>query len=452
MENKKKRLLSLSCVGISVILLIIACVFCALYIKHNRINQKLESEIGFINIKLEENASLLASANDRNRELEKELEGTKEYYLGYYEGIIAKEKAEKDALGENYDELKEELERQKGEKGFDISELESIISSIETLAENGPGIVRVKRSEDEIKKLFEETGEDVFGHKWVSAAEFISDSEEKFGKEIAANLPLSYKLAGTEADAPNIAVYYEDLTTGYKYSYNGDKIFDSASVMKAPYITSILKAASEFENGELEASLSDEKYSVEALEEMFVLDDKIVLDLESMSVDGSGVLKNANDGDEFSYTELMGYALKNSDNIAFSLVKDRFTSKWYFDFVREVGAYAPLSNSVNMTVRDAGKLFSGIYSFTLDNEKYGSFVKDSLTDSAHKVLSQSVFGKEIVHKYGWDENAYHDAAIIYGEHPYIAIVFTDMDCGGADTDKYIREIFKKIKELHEFLN
>ncbi len=452
MKNRKKTVLTVIGISLLSVLLILACVFTALYIKQSRIRQELENEIRILDLKLEENNSLLASANDHNRELEKELEGTKEYYLGYYEGIIAKEKAEKQELGENYDELKKELEKLRDEGGLDITQLDSIISSIEALAENGFEIVRVKRSEEEIKKIFEETNEEVFEHEWVSAVPFISESEEKLGKEISDKLTLSDKLAVTEAAAPSIAVYYEDLTTGYKYSYNGDKIFDSASVMKAPYVAAILKAVSKFENGELEASLNDEKYSEKALENMFLLDDKIVLDLESMSVDGSGVLKNANDGDEFSYTELMGYALKNSDNIAFSLIKDRFTSKWYFDFVREMGAYAPLSNAVNMTVRDAGKLFRGIYDFTLDNEKYGSFVKDSLTDSAHKVLSQSVFGKETVHKYGWDENAYHDAAIIYGEHPYIAIVFTDMDCGGADADKYIREIFKKIKELHEFLN
>ncbi len=453
MENRKRTLFAIFGIVSALAVVILAIALCLVSARHNLAIEKAESEISELNAQMAEKASLLASANDRNRELEGKLESTQEYYLGYYEGLIAQSEAEMKELGENYDRLKEELERNRNKDGIDISELNKLVLSIESLIEKNSPLVRVKRSEEEIKKLKEEDGEaEPSEHKWVSASPYIEQSKKELGKAYSDKLTLSEKLEPTEAEAPDIAIYYEDLITGYKYEYNADKVFDSASVMKAPYITAILDAATKFEAGELEGSKEDEKYSVEALEEMFRLEDTIKLDHESMDVDGSGVLKDAENGEEYTYKELMEYALKNSDNIAFSLIKERFTSKWYFDYVRETDARAPLTNSINMTVSDAGKLFRGIYEFTLENSKYGSFVKESLTDSAHKVLSQSVLGKDIVHKYGWDTNAYHDAAIVYGERPYIAIVFTDLDCGATAADAYIRDIFKKIKELHEFLN
>jgi hypothetical protein len=223
--------------------------------------------------------------------------------------------------------------------------------------------------------------------------------------------------------------------------------------MKAPYVTAILESLAEYESGKLEISEKDkEKYTDEYLAEIFDLDKKIVLDHETMDVPGSGVLVDAENGSEYTFGELLELSVKNSDNIAFALVKEHFTNKWYYDYTRRLGLRSPLSNYMHMSINEAGEFFKSIYYFTLRDDEYGAFMRECMSESAHSVLSAATLGRDIVaHKYGWDIDAYHDAAIVYGERPYIAIVFTDIDSGGADADRYVRDIFKRIEKLHKLL-
>ncbi|MBQ4065914.1 MAG: hypothetical protein IJD10_07415, partial [Clostridia bacterium] len=55
---------------------------------------------------------------------------------------------------------------------------------------------------------------------------------------------------------PRLAIYYEDLGRGYKYAFNGDEAFNSASCVKAPFALSVLMAASE-EKAEYERRLAE---------------------------------------------------------------------------------------------------------------------------------------------------------------------------------------------------
>ena len=53
------------------------------------------------------------------------------------------------------------------------------------------------------------------------------------------------------------------------------------------------------------------------------------------------------------------------------------------------------------------------------------------------------------HKYGWDEDSYHDMAIVYDEHPYILVIMSDLDAGGTEENKYIRDIARSIHSIHK---
>ncbi len=357
--------------------------------------------------------------------------------------------AEKTALS---DKLSAEMEKRRLQKGLDFSFVKKTVEDIERYIEGSSPLVRVMLTDEELEKLKSEGEDDIYDHKWVDAEKYIKEAKEKLGEDYDAEMSLGKLLdAGEqEADAPIVAIYYEDLVTGYKYAYNGDLVFDAASVMKAPYIMAVLDAHTEYRNGNIKPDTKDERYSAEKLEEMFDLERTIVLDEENTDVYGSGVLKDMPLGTEVDFSELFTFALKNSDNIAFRLVKKNFTNKWYYDFARKCGVKSPFTYEMNLTVNEAGKLFKELYYFTVQNEEHGEFVREALASSSHTVLSKSVLPNSI-HKYGWDENAYHDAAIVYGDRPYVAIVFTDMDSGGAKADTYIREIFKRIAAFHKSL-
>ena len=71
-----------------------------------------------------------------------------------------------------------------------------------------------------------------------------------------------------------------------------------------------------------------------------------------------------------------------------------------------------------MSARDAGTLFKEIYRFVqndegFDNASYGNLMKNAMLQGNHTVIIPAgVSPSRAMHKYGWDTNAYHDAAAI----------------------------------------
>ncbi len=431
--------------------LAVALVLTSLSLKKEEENTNtLTSELSAAKESISELGNELDFTKSENTKLLADLKAGGEFYEGKISDLEAA-LAEKTALS---DKLSLEMEKRRKQKGLDFASIKNALEDMEGYIEDKTPLVRVKLTEEELEKLKSKAddGSDIADHVWVDAAKYVDEAKEKLGERYDTDMSLSELLKGVEQDveAPTIAVYYEDLVTGYKYAYNGDVVFDAASVMKAPYITAVLEACTEYKNGNIKPDAKDERYSAENLAEMFNLNKSIVLDEENTNVNGSGVLKDKPLGTEVEFTELFTFALKNSDNIAFRLIKKNFTNKWYYDFAREHGVKSPLTYEMNLTANEAGKLFKEIYYFTVENEEYGEIVREALSDSAHSVLSKSVLPNSI-HKYGWDENAYHDAAIVYGDRPYVAIVFTNIDSGGTKADAYIREIFKKIAAFHNSL-
>jgi hypothetical protein len=77
-------------------------------------------------------------------------------------------------------------------------------------------------------------------------------------------------------------------------------------------------------------------------------------------------------------------------------------------------------------------------------------MKETMMKSTHIVMiPYAVSPTPCAHKYGWDEDAYHDMAIVYDEHPYILVVMTDLDDGGSEENSYIRSIVRSIQSIHK---
>lgn len=457
---KKKILL------FALIIVLLACASLAVLFafKCNRINDEYEVlkadtdaklyELSDKVISLEnENRELdgkLKTATEENDELKNKLDDAGEYYVD----IIADKDEMISELGTVNDGLKKEISKIRDKKDLDLTEIADAVNELVDYIQNSSPIVRVELTDEEIEKLKEADPEDEpLDHVWYEMNTYYEEGKNKLGEKFSDKLTLNEVLAETKARAPEVAVYYKNLSTGFVYTYNADTIFDSASVMKAPYIMSVLEACERYERGEIKSVEGDERYTEEKLSEMFDLDATIVIDHETMDVDGSGVLKDAEDGETYSFTELIRLALSKSDNIAFNQIKKRFTNKWYYDMSRKLGVKSPMGYEMNLSAHEAGILFEELYYFTLTNKNYGTIIRESLSDSAHSVLAKSALGGlDVAHKYGWDIDAYNDAAIVYGDKPFIAVVFTDMDCGGKLADEFIREIFKKIYSMHNTLS
>lgn len=81
---------------------------------------------------------------------------------------------------------------------------------------------------------------------------------------------------------------------------------------------------------------------------------------------------------------------------------------------------------------------------------YSEFMYDCMITSGQSVMIADVVAPTpCAHKYGWDKGNYHDAAVIYDEHPYLLVILTDMDTGSAEINAYIQSIVRQVVKLHE---
>ncbi len=226
-----------------------------------------------------------------------------------------------------------------------------------------------------------------------------------------------------------VALYYKDLTTGYSYSYRADEIFDSASLIKLPFALSILETWGE------DSADPDEIFT---------------FDPETDETEGSGVIRLLPEKTDFTYLELVSYMLKHSDNVAFAALREKYGYSPMANWCAAHDVRGLLKNGLsNQTASDGGAILEALYAFIEENGTYGTFVRDALMNSTHLVIIPfGVSPKKTAHKYGWAEEAYHDIGIVYGEHPYILAVMSDLHQGGAEVNSFLQKVVRMIDEFH----
>ena len=269
----------------------------------------------------------------------------------------------------------------------------------------------------------------------------------------------------------SVSFYYRDLQTGYTISYESDNIMYAASLIKAPYIYTMLKTVADFEYNKLHFDADgnplfdeegqplfegdhpnlDEEGRIVYLEgeEKYDLSRLWTFNKEEMTVEGSGTIQNMEDGTQFSYLELVRYALLYSDNIAFAEIRKMFGYSEYLQMARAMGVRGSSYGYMKLSADDCGIFLSAIYEFMETNETYGALMKEAMIGSNYPVLIPAGVSPAVAaHKYGWDEDSYHDMAIVYDEHPYILVIMTDLDAGSSKEIVYVRDIVRSIHSIH----
>ncbi len=308
-----------------------------------------------------------------------------------------------------------------------------------------------------------ETGEVTY--KWVLVADL--EEEAKLAAEAAGEEYIEgQQILREDVFYPQISVYYEDLATGYHFGYNEDYVYDPASVIKAPVIAAILEQIAKDEQNYLDSleargelpelydsdgdGVNDAKKIVRS-NPNYDLSQTVKYDKATMFKPGSGKIQDMPDGTELSYYDFVKYALEYSDNVAYNQIKNRFGYTAFYSFAAKAGAKTASKNANKMTAYDAGKLFKSIWKFIDSDDNYGEILRASMQKANHTVIIPfGAAGSTVLHKYGWDTDAYHDAGIVLsGEKPYVLAVFSDLDKGGDEINEYLREIVKKIDRLHK---
>ena len=216
-----------------------------------------------------------------------------------------------------------------------------------------------------------------------------------------------------------VSVYYQDIESGYAYSYNEHQKYFIASLIKAPYCMYIFTLASQ---GQCDLGKSYQY-------------------LSRHSAGGTGKMRYMKKGGYFTMKELISYAIKYSDNVALNMIKEQYPPSGYRVFAKGLGLHYPndIKNATNgsITAIDAGIYMNAIYHFIQTNP-YGSELRElMLSTDTPMIVSQY----PVVRKYGWAGDDFHDMAIIEAPRPYILCICTSRD-GNFD-------IFKKISAVME---
>lgn len=222
----------------------------------------------------------------------------------------------------------------------------------------------------------------------------------------------------------NVAVYYEDLNSGFDFKYNEDEVVYGASLIKL----------------------------VDAL---YLLDNKVDLNktmvYESKYIKGSSKgMEQRNIGENVSLKDLMNYSLSVSDNTAHIMLIDYIGYNTLRDYGKSLGATAILTDVGgekygNQTARD-----TNIYlkrAFKIINEyDDGSLLKDYMSNDYqnHLLLDNE---ENIAHKYGSYDRYFHNIGIVFDENPYAISILTQH--GNDNYKDIIKSIHTKINEMHK---
>ena len=267
-----------------------------------------------------------------------------------------------------------------------------------------------------------------------------------------------------------VSFAYLDLTSGYNLSYNADDVIFAASLIKAPYIYSALLEVEAFEYNKKNFAVDgtplyaeDGTALFEGTHPNYDENGKIIYlpgeekyDLtrtwtytKGQFVEGSGMIQFKDDGFSLSYLELIEYALKYSDNIAFDVLTKTFGRDCYNTLAEKLGTEGYKKGFMQLSASDCAKFMKEIYAYMESGSTYGALMKNAMTSTQYSVMiTPAVEPYVCAHKYGWDIDAYHDMAVVYHEKPFVLVIMTDLDEGAAKDYLYIQRIAKNLLSLH----
>ncbi|MBQ3706587.1 MAG: serine hydrolase [Clostridia bacterium] len=246
---------------------------------------------------------------------------------------------------------------------------------------------------------------------------------------------------------PIIAYYTAAIDGSEELAYNADTVLYCASLIKAPYILTVLR---EIENFEKTAQRdADGKIVYRSWEKKYDLDEEWVYDPATMKTGGSGEIQNKAKGFRLTWRELFEYTLLYSDNIAFSQIYNRFGFTSFNSLVWQLGIEGQKSGFMYLTARDAGKFAMEIRRYFETATDYANWMKDLMIRSLYgEMIAVYYPAGTVAHKYGWDVNAFHDMAIVEAEKPYVLVIMTDYEDGGNAAFAFFGTVVEQTKAVY----
>lgn len=261
-------------------------------------------------------------------------------------------------------------------------------------------------------------------------------------------------IKAAEYKTGSISIYYEDIERGHVFKHEDGKQYLSSGCLESAFALSVLDAASkemDDYNTKLEQYIAVNGPTDELPDFKFKYNMNTIFTLTKDNVcQGSGLIKDSEEGTEYTHSELFMHLLKYSDETAYNALKTAYGTVLQNNMLTNIGTQIMKTDPANATAYDLSLVMKEIYDFCKSDAEYSSLMRNSLNESVHNVMIKGgIPNKEVVHEYGWENGAYHDMAVVYDTHPYVLVIMTDMSSGGDEVNKYIQDISKLIDGIHE---
>ena len=252
----------------------------------------------------------------------------------------------------------------------------------------------------------------------------VSDSSFQISKELSDNI---YKMINEYGSATSF--YIISLEDGMSIGYNVDKKFETASSIKAPYALYIYK---EIAAGNIDP---EQKLTYES----------------RYYNEGTGVIKDAEFGTEYTVSELVYYSLSESDNIAHEMLHSNFGVRGYNDMLGQLGTdqlYLTASNPWGfISARSAALVWQEIYNFAIEESEGITFL-NILSNGKYNYFKEVMPDIPSASKTGFASKDVVETGIVFGEHPYIGIAIANK---GGDIGAYT-QVLKIISSMNDIMN
>lgn len=240
-------------------------------------------------------------------------------------------------------------------------------------------------------------------------------------------LSIMFQIADTASKYNKTTVYYTDVNQKYYFAFGDENIHNTASTIKAPYATYLLKSGAD-------------------LSEVLVMEKRHVFT-------GSGVLKNQPIGSKYSVGDLIRYMITRSDNTAYAMLLERFGTKGFREYSQSLGLdfKLPSGGYTTCTIREMATFLLDIYQYS-DTER-GKLLIKHMKNCSYSLQIPKAVKHEVAHKFGfiYEGKAFHDMGIVYAPTPYIELIFTKIDGTVYDTKAFL-ELGKLVESLNKTLS
>ncbi len=265
---------------------------------------------------------------------------------------------------------------------------------------------------------------DTFLEEWAAKEQPLVPQEEVEAQDIESTSELEEEPDPDEGH--RVALYFLDMDSGAQYIFNGEENFDVASLSKAPYALYLYQLV---EQGEA------------SLEETFLIDEQSIVGSE----ENSGILKDdENLPRELSLAEMIEYLLRYSDTVAQRELLKRYPASGFAQWAAELGvnnAYSVTGDSI--TAPQAGIYLAALYEY-MQTGLYGLQLQEHLMNTRYPIITSSW---PMARKYGWDEHAYHDMAVVYASHPYLIAILTDKSVGASEDRQNFTTVTNMLEQM-----